>query len=255
MKTNVSKIARGALKTLKKNSPTILFVLGITGSISATVMAVKATPDAVEKIKADSREAHDGDPNAYTKKEAVKSAWKFYIPAAATGAISIVCLASAHSINLKRNAALTTACTISQAALNDYTRKAKEIVGEKKDQEIRQAVMEEHSAKRPINKSEVIITEKGKSLCYDDISGRYFMSDIDTLKRAENELNRQMRYDMRISLNEFYDAIGLPNISIGDDLGWDIEQDYIRLIFGSKLAEDGTPCVLVGYSNPPTYVF
>ena len=64
---------------LKQALPTILCVASVFGTIGAVISAVKATPKAVEKIKEDSRKAHNGDPEAYTKKEAVVSAWKYYI--------------------------------------------------------------------------------------------------------------------------------------------------------------------------------
>ena len=102
---------------------------------------------------------------------------------------------------------------------------------------------------------EVIITEKGNTLCYDAISGRYFKGDIDKIKKAEYELNRQMRDEMYISLNDFYYEIGLDNIKIGDELGWNIDDGYIDLSFSSQLASDGTPCLVIDYSIAPRYNF
>lgn len=80
-------------RSLKKASPTILTCIGAAGVVATAVLAVKATPKADSLIKADSRRNHDGDPYAATKLEAVKSCWKCYIPAAATGvAISTIWL-------------------------------------------------------------------------------------------------------------------------------------------------------------------
>ena len=101
----------------------------------------------------------------------------------------------------------------------------------------------------------MIITERGNTLCYDAVSGRYFKSDIDKLKKAANELNRQMRDEMYISLNDFYYEIGLNPVSIGDELGWNIDQGYIDLSFSSQLADDGTPCLVIEYHIAPRYDF
>lgn len=90
---------------------------------------------------------------------------------------------------------------------------------------------------------------------FDIVSGRYFKSDIDKLKKAENELNRQMRNEMYISLNEFYYAIGLESIKLGDSLGWNIDDGYINLRFSSQLATDGTPCLVIDYEYGPKYDF
>ena len=61
---------------LKKYSPVALSCVASVGVIVTVVTAVKATPKAVELVKADSRKNHDGDPYAYTTKEALMTAWK-----------------------------------------------------------------------------------------------------------------------------------------------------------------------------------
>lgn len=55
----------------KKYSPVALSCVASVGVIVTVVTAVKATPKAVELVKADSRKNHDGDPYAYTKKRGV----------------------------------------------------------------------------------------------------------------------------------------------------------------------------------------
>ena len=51
MKINFAKISKNIQKTLVKHGPEILTGLGITGMITTTIMAVKATPKALEIIK------------------------------------------------------------------------------------------------------------------------------------------------------------------------------------------------------------
>lgn len=75
------------------------------------------------------------------------------------------------------------------------------------------------------------------------------------MKKAENELNRRMRDEMYISLNDFYYEIGLNRTSIGDELGWNIDNGYIDLSFSSQLADDGTPCLVIEYCVEPRYDF
>lgn len=258
-KTNLSNIAKGVRTAMKKHSPEILTGIGIAGMITTTIMAVKATPKALEIIKDERLERADNDENfiygstPLPAKDVIRVTWKCYIPAAVTGALSVVCLIGASSVNVRRNAALATAYTLSESALKDYQEKVIETIGEKKEQDVRDAVAKERIARDPVSSREVIITERGNTLCYDVISGRYFKSDIDKLKKAENELNRQMRDEIRISLNEFYDELGLGHIAVGDDLGWNIEKGYIELDFSSQLADDETPCLVIGHSNLPVY--
>ena len=96
-------------RSLKKASPTILTCIGAAGVVATAVLAVKATLKADSLIKADSRRNHDGDPYAATKLEAVKSCWKCYIPAAATGVATIICIFGANTLNKKQQASLASA--------------------------------------------------------------------------------------------------------------------------------------------------
>lgn len=252
MKKEIAKSFLSLKTAIKKHSPEILTGIGIAGMITTTVMAVRATPKALilieerkEEIGAEKLEAMD----------MVKTTWACYIPAAITGTLSVACLIGASSVNARRNAALATAYTLSESALKDYQGKVIEMFGEKKNEAVKDAVAKDKVEKNPVVTREVIITEKGNTLCYDAISGRYFKGDIDKIKKAECELNRQMRDEMYVSLNDFYYEVGLDNIKIGDELGWNIDNGYINLSFSSQLAGDGTPCLVIDYSIAPRYDF
>lgn len=259
-KPNFSKIVRSIQTTITKHSPEILTGIGIAGMVTTTILAVKATPKAlallqeaeIEKVDNQVREgiAPDDISDKLTPVETVKATWKCYIPAAATGAASIACLIGASSVSLKRNAALATAYTLSETALKEYRSAVVETIGEKKEQIVRDKVAQDRIEKNPVSRNEVILTKKGDTLCYDHISGRYFKSDIDQIKRAINILNRQLLSEMYMSLNEFYDELGLDHIGIGDELGWNVEDGIIDPYFGSQIA-DGTPCIVLDYSVAP----
>lgn len=237
--------------TLSKHSPEILVGIGIAGMFTTTVLAVRATPKAVRLIEDKKQESHA----EMSKKEIVATTWKCYIPAAVTGILSTACIISASSVNAKRNAALATAYTLSETALKEYKSKVIETVGEKKEQDIRDAVAKERIERNPVSKNEVIITDKGNVLCYDAVSGRYFKSDIEKLRKAENTVNKIMREENYISLNEFYYEIGLKPTKMGDLLGWHIDDGYVELEFSSQLAEDDTPCLVMDYAVAPGYDF
>lgn len=250
MKKELAKSFLSLKTAIKKHSPEILTGIGIAGMITTTVMAVRATPKALilieerkEEIGAEKLEAMD----------MVKTAWACYIPAAITGTLSVACLIGASSVNARRNAALATAYTLSESALKDYQGKVIEMFGEKKNEAVKDAIAKDKVEKNPVVTSEVIITEKGNTLCYDAISGRYFKSDIEKIKKAECELNRQMLDDMYVSLNDFYYEIGLDSVKLGDELGWNVDSGYIDLSFSSQLASDGTPCLVIDYSVAPRY--
>lgn len=251
-KPKLSSISKGIRGAITKHSPEILTGIGIAGMITTTIMAVRATPKALILIEERKEEI---DVDKLTPIELIKTTWTCYIPAAITGGLSIICLIGASSVNARRNAALATAYTLSESALKEYQEKVIETIGEKKEQTVRDAIAKDRIDKNPVSSREVIITEKGNTLCYDAISGRYFKSDIDKLKKVENELNRRMRDEMYISLNEFYYEIGLNPISIGDDIGWNIDHGYIELNFSSQLTDDGTPCLVIDYQVAPGYEY
>lgn len=251
-KPKLSSISKGIRGAITKHSPEILTGIGIAGMITTTIMAVRATPKALILIEERKEEI---DVDKLTPIELIKTTWTCYIPAAITGGLSIICLIGASSVNARRNAALATAYTLSESALKEYQEKVIETIGEKKEQTVRDAIAKDRIDKNPVSSREVIITEKGNTLCYDAISGRYFKSDIDKLKKAENELNRRMRDEMYISLNEFYYEIGLNPTSIGDDLGWNIDHGYIELNFSSQLSDEGTPCLVIDYQVAPRYEY
>lgn len=249
---NSAGIFKQVRNIAKKHSPEILTGIGIAGMVATTIMAVRATPKAILLIN--EKEVELGT-DELTAREVVKVTWKCYIPATIMGVTSIACIVGASSVNARRNAALATAYTISETALKEYKSKVIETIGDKKEQSIRDAIAKDKVEKNPVENNEIVMTNKGDTLCYDTVSGRYFKSDIDKLKRAENVLNRQMLEDGSVSLNDFYYEIGLDDIKLGDDLGWDTRTGLINLSFSSQLATDGTPCLVLDFSVSPRHDF
>lgn len=249
-KSMVSKFVKSAQMSLSKNGPAIATGVGIAGMFTTVIFAVEATPKALSLI---SDEKKERKVDKLTKKETIQVAWKPYIPAAVTGIISTVCIVGASNASAKRNAVLATAYSLSESALTEYQNKVVEVVGEKKDQEIKDEIAKDHIKKDPVVNREVIITEKGKTLCYDMVGGRYFMSDIDTIKKAENYLNKRMMSEMYISLNEFYFELGLRFTDLGDELGWNMNDGFIDIDFSSILTEEGEPCLAISYRVGPQY--
>ena len=266
MKLNVSKLCKDAKVMVSKRSPEILTGLGIAGMITTTVLAVKATPKAMKLLEEAKKDIFDHlhpedisqtntDYTDISLKpiEMVKVAWKPYIPAAITGIASISCIIGASSVHAKRNAAIAAAYNLSQTALTEYKEKVVETIGEKKEQAIKDKIAKDKVKKDPVSKSEVIVTGKGNTLCYDAFNSRYFYSDIDQIKRAINELNRIMLNQMYVSLNDFYDELNLKHSGNGDELGWKLDDGFIEVDFSSQLSDDGRPCLVIEYMVAPRY--
>lgn len=258
-KTNQPKILKSIKVTIQKYSPEILTGIGIAGMIVTTVMAVRATPKALILVENKKKELKE---DKLTPVETVKSAWKCYVPAAITGTMSVACLVGANSVNLRRNAALATAYSLSESAMKDYQAKVIETIGEKKEQAVRDAIAKDKVDKNPPAASEVLVTGAGKTLFYDVMNDRYFQCNIEKLRRIENTLNYRLRQEMYISLNDFYYELGLKGTPKGDDLGWNVDHGEIRLDFSAQLITDedsvyyGQPCIVVSFDYcEPRYDF
>ena len=250
-KPNFAKFFKDMQKTIIEHSPEILTGIGIAGMITTTIIAVKATPKALKNIEQVKEETGK---DKLTVVETVKATWKPYIPAVVTGVASTCCLIGSTTTSIRRTAALATACQISERALIEYRDKVVETIGEKKERDVRDKLDKDHVEQNPVSKSDVLVTKRGHTLCYDHMSGRYFESDIDLIHKAENELNARMINDVfgYASLNDFYDMLDLPTVGIGDTVGWNA-QSRIKVHIGSQIADDGRPCIVVSYDNPPFY--
>lgn len=252
-KFDFSAILKNSGQFINKHSPEILTSVGIAGMIGTTVMAVKATPKAMELIEERKRETKT---DTLHPVEVVKTAWKCYIPAAITGAASALCLVKAVNIGTRRNAALLTAYNLSDTALREYKAKVKETIGERKEKVINDKIAQDKIDRDGVSNHEVIVTDRGTTLCYDAMFGRYFMSDMDTIKRAMNNINADIfgGSQMYASLNDFYDELGLSHVNIGDKLGWNTDDRGLEVLFSSCIADDGkTPCLVMSYNIAPDY--
>ena len=251
-KSNISTIMKGAQLWLSKHSPEILTGLGIAGMTTTTILAVKATPKAIKLIEKKKQELGLKSEDKLTVGETVKAAWKPYVPAAVTGMVSVSCLIGASSVNMRRNAALAAAYHLSESAMAEYKEKVIETVGKNKEKTIRDKVDKARVEKNPPNDTEVIITGDGETMCFDYHSGRYFKSSIDKLKKVENILNERLLREDYVSLNDFYDELGLSYTEIGSDLGWHISKGLIEFSFGSTLYKD-KPILVLNYSIAPEH--
>lgn len=253
IKKGLIKLAR----SISHNSPTIFTWLAVGGVGLTTAEAIKATIKAVRIIdeKGSYTNARKEDLSKLdVLKETVRLTWPCYISTLLIGGSTIYFIVSSNSINHRRNAALVSLCSLTETAFKEYKTQVVKTIGAKKEREIQDEVYKERLINSPPtqHKTEIIITGKGETLCYETTSGRYFKSDIESIRKTENELNRIMLSDMFIPLNEVYYALGLPDTKLGKELGWDIDNGFIEFTFSSQLM-DGVPYLVVDCGLPSTY--
>lgn len=255
----ISQTAKKLGGIISKNSPTILTGLAVGGLITTVIFAVQATPKACYVLgeEVENRGLQGAIfSDCLSKKEVVKLTWKLYIPTISMGVVTIACIISSNSINQRRNAALATVYGLTETAFREYKEKVVETIGKSKELKVRDDICADHVAQNPVGRNEVIITGKGNVLCMDSLSGRYFRSDIDKVRKSINSLNEEMlgNIGMWISVNDLYDEIGLAHTSQGDMMGWDLDQGTIRISYSSQLTENEEPCLVLNYEVQPKYL-
>ena len=230
----------GAL--LQKHSGAIATGAAIAGVVGTTILAIRATVKAKDKI---------AEENPETPMELAKLVAKDYIPVAMSAGATVSCVLMAHNIGNKKIAALSTAYNLAQTALEEQLAATKDVVGENKVEKIKERITERKLEKNPASKSEVIVTGKGETLCYEALSGRYFKSSIEDVKQAVNDYNYELIRCDCLSVNEWFDHLSLGHTKDGELLGWRSDT-LLECDFRSKLTDDGQPCLVVDYENDPT---
>lgn len=249
-KIKFTKIKNG----LSKRSPLIMTALGIAGSIGAVATAFKVAPKAADVLK----QVKENNPDLSKGRllwEETKAVAPLVWPTVVMEATSIGCALCSYKINTKRLSTLAAAYALSESRFSDYQNQVIKQIGKTKEQKVRDAVDAEHVQERPLGKNNEVVLLPNETLCYDSLSGRYFKSDMESLKRIENALNQRLQTEMYISLNEFYYELQIPEIELGDELGWNIRESLIHLDFSSTVAENGQPVLVVNYRVAPRYNF
>ena len=239
--TTMTKIG----KKVAPHVPDILTATACIGVGATAVMCGKNTLTAHDILKAYDEE----NPDATTKDRVLKAA-PAYIPTIILATATIGCIIGARTTSAKQTAALASAYTIATEAAARYRDKVIEVVGEEKAKEVDEKIADEQLKAHPLSGQQPIIVGTGKVLCFDTLSSRYFMSDMETLRKVQNDMNRIILDDMFASLNDFYYRIGLDPMNLGEELGWTIDS-LIDLKFTSRLSDDGQPCLVVNYESVP----
>lgn len=245
-----------ASKFFSENAPVILTSFAVAGVFTTAVLTAKATLEAKEQLDEVVENGHSGE---FTKLELVQITWQPYIPAIISGLLTVGCIIAAQNINDRRNAALMSVYSLSEAALREYREKVAETIGENKERKIHDEVAQDRVRANPPSSTNVLITGRGSALCYDTMSDRYFTSDMETIRRAQNDINAQIFDEMYASLNEFYNKIGIKGTVLGDEVGWSTDR-RLEIEFSATIVEDegphnGQPCMVLNYRVTPNNTY
>lgn len=224
----------------------ISMLVTVLGGIATTILACKATYDAHD-ILAD---------ESLTWQEKAKQAAPHYVKVLAANGAVAACAVADDAVTTRKikNLVGTVAAQselgrIAQEKFNEYDRVVREQIGPKKGQ----ALLDEAIGRMMKNKAQVEPAEN-EMVFYDIISKQKFAKDIEVVRRAERDLMSYLTKHPFVSLNYFYEMIGLDKTDIGYQLGWN-NDDGVIFEYTSMLDDDGKPCIVLGYKVAPKYRF
>lgn len=257
--TIISDLAKSLNKFTMVKSPAILTAIAVTGTVTTALLASQASFKAAKLIadeevqRKESRELHeivpeDIAPIKMDTNEKIALVWTLYIPAIGSGLTAVCAMIAATQIGNRRTVAAAAAYSLSEKAFGEYRGKIVDKIGAKKEEAARVEIAQERVNSTP--GAQIVMINEGEVLCFDQYSGRYFKSDMETLKKAQNDLNYKIIGQSYASLNDFYDNVGLDYIPTGEELGWTTDTP-LELNFYTVMSADQRPCIAFDFLASP----
>lgn len=236
------------MKLTAKCVPIVLTVASAVGVVATAVLTAKCTTKA-EKMLAGRRENDDDT------KETVIDICRCYAPAIACGTATVVCIVSNGVLTYKQQKALTGACMLARESLGRYQSKLEELYGPETHQRIIDELCKEDLDDVHVTSSgffgsetldfEGVSEDEPIRTFYDEFSNRYFDSTIEHVLQAEYHLNRNWALGDAVTVNDFYEFLGLCGLADGDNMGWDWEMGISWLDFNHRVIHKNGEKVLV----------
>lgn len=252
---DISTVVKHTGQLIRRNSSVILTGVGIAGSVTSAILAVKATPRAVRKLDLAYIEKNDvlshvlPGPTQLTKREIVKVVWKDYLPAVGVQVVTIGCIIGAQTVNQRRQAALISAFSLSETALREYQERMA-VEAPAKDRKVRDEIAQAKVEAHPASGADILLAHNGDQLFYEPHTDRYFYSTMNKVDKAVNDLNFRILNQEYASQNEFYEAIGLKAVSQGDEFGWTADHP-LELDKTTVLTDDDRAAVVISFVRNP----
>lgn len=252
--SKIKNLFNNAVFTLKKHSPEIFAAAGIIGTVTAAVMACKATTK-LDGILGEAKEKldtiHDMSGReilgtSYDEQDARKDTFiiysqtcarliKLYAPSVLLGALSISSILASNDILRKRNMALAAAYATVDEGFKAYRKRVAERLGEEVEKEIRynlkaaeiqETVTDENGNEKTISKTVSVVDTEAISdyaRFFDESSPNWDKNaeyNLMFLKSQQAHANDLLRAKGRLFLNEVYDMLGIPRSAAGQVVGW-----------------------------------
>ena len=243
---------------VKKHSPEILMIAGITGTIVGTVLACKATTKVSEimeeknKLVEDVHTCLNDKEIEYTEEDSKKDLtiiyaqtgvklFKLYSPAIGVMILSFASIIYGHKVLKKRNVAIAAAYAAIDKGFKQYRKNVIEEFGESVDQQMRFGLKSKEVKKKDkdgktVKETEYYIDPDSNPL--DNISeyARFFDATSNNfekdpeynmmfLRRQQDYANEMLKSRGHLFLNEVYDLLDIPRSRAGQVVGWVYDKD------------------------------
>ena len=253
---------------LVRNASHLLMGMGTTGLVTTVIFAAQAAPKADraimherfsktakalekdERVIGEIKELHD-----LTIPETIKACGKIYIPTIGMGLFSLMCFWGAHGIDMRRQAILAGLYATAEQALQEYQRKVTELIGEKAEKEVKNAIAQDKVDALPPPRETVILSDDSDLWCI--IDSQYFRSSYLKIKEAQNDANHEMIQHMYISQSDLYWLLDperkylKPGPNSGQ-IGWNVDE-MLYLDIDTAMGPEHKPILSVNYRTKDGY--
>lgn len=243
----LSTLLKQGTKVVADHAPALLTAFGVSGTVTTAVLASKASYRASEIIHADEDGAGTAGTFKQRWKERIPLVWRLYIPPVTTGVVTVGAIICANRISTKRAAAAYSLLTMTQQAFSEYREEITEVIGPKKEEAARDNIVQKkvEGASPEIHN---ILVRENQQLCCEMHTGRYFASDMQTIRKGMNDLNAQLIDRGWATLDDWYYIAGLESTQFSDNWGWTTRNGLLDLKFTSALTRDGKPVLAFTYN-------
>ena len=213
----------------KRIVPALLAILSGAGVIATAVLAVKATPKALDRMEdkaASNTKSTDSFWETTTRaehiallstEEKIRAAWKCYIPAGSVALATIGCIVGGAILNKGAQASIAGAYALVNESYKRFRTGAEDVFGPGAVSKItghmaREAIPEEEAKQLEISDDDF--------LCYEWLTGNYFSLPRSDVFRAQHQLNKMYMESDVVSLNDYMNFLGVGDVEGGDDIVW-----------------------------------
>lgn len=237
----------------KQHGAIILTSLEIAGIAASMVVSARSAVKASKRLE--ERKAAKREP--LTKMEVAKIAIPTYAPAVALGVTTAGVAVGSALLNKRTQAGLASAYALLDQGYKEYKKKVEELYGE----DATKKVMTEIAKEKATDENRPSELDPKVQRYYDDYSGRYFYSTRECILEAQIFANKTLNDFGYLSLNEFYDFLGIEGVDGGDEIGWSITElfdccwtSWLEINeYGAVDDEElGGKCTLIHYPEPST---